>query len=65
MHLKGENTFKPNCDDCIFYYYSDLRDVCILLKEEVPYGTAVNETHPDCPIKEYKSDNKKLEVEFK
>ena len=39
-----------DCDDCPFYYYSDLRDVCIKLGEEIPYEEAVKGIHPDCPF---------------
>ena len=46
------NMMVHECDNCVFYYYSDLRDVCILLKEEIPFEEAVNGIHPDCPFLE-------------
>lgn len=39
-----------NCDDCPFYYYSDLRDVCTKLNEEIPYEEAIEGIHPNCPF---------------
>lgn len=38
------------CDDCMFYYYSDLHDVCTQLKIEIPYSEAEKSIHPQCPF---------------
>lgn len=38
------------CDDCRFYYYSDLRDVSILLGEEIPYEEAIETININCPF---------------
>lgn len=38
------------CDDCMFYYYSDLVDVCTQLKIEIPFTEAEKGIHPQCPF---------------
>ena len=38
------------CDECLFYYYSDLHDVCTMLKVEIPFEYAKDNIHPRCPF---------------